>query len=153
MTIPDDNEILAILVEALRTSRRITVPASGLSMGRAFCRADAVIIAAADDLRLTPGMIIVFQRNTRWIAHRVIWIFGKGSADLCITKGDGLHVIDRPFVSRSENIGVVVGLWRDGHLRDLMTVTARVYSLLRIIAGIAALPVFALLRRLRYERS
>ncbi len=87
-----------------------TVRAGGLSMGAVFREVRDVTLRSPDRARWGAGSIVVYERDGRWIAHRVIWRFGQVTAgeSVCVTKGDGQRHVDRPFVKEEELVGVVV---------------------------------------------
>lgn len=149
MTEPSDREILDTLAAAIRSGRRLSVPASGVSMGVAFQGVDAIEIRSADGVRLFPGRVIVYQRYNRWIAHRVMWAFGPSSEYLCITKGDGVQSLDHPFVRREECVGVVVASQQGSRTRNLESPTAHALGIWKVVVGLAKMRVCAILRQLR----
>lgn len=149
MNTPSDRELLDTLAAAIRSGRRMSVPASGVSMGPAFQKVDAIVIQSADGARLFPGTVIVYQRNDRWIAHRVMWAFGSSSGYRCITKGDGVHALDRPFVHREECVGVVVATQQGSRTRNLESHAAHAVGLWEVLVGLMKIPACSILRRLR----
>jgi len=149
MNIPSDRELLDTLAAAVRSGRRVSVPASGVSMGPAFQKVDALVIQSAVGVRLFPGKIIVYQRNDRWIAHRVMWAFGSSSGYRCITKGDGVHALDRPFVRRGECVGVVVASQQGSRTRNLESPAAHAVGVWKVVVGLMKIPTCSILRRLR----
>ena len=146
MNMPSDSVILEALTEAIRSGRRVAVPVAGTSMGEPFRRADAVVIQSAAAVRLFPGMIVVFQRDNRWIAHRAVWVYGRSSEYLCITKGDRIPALDRPFVRKEEGVGVVVEIRLGSRVWDLTSPASRVAGIWKVVIGLAKIPIFRLLR-------
>jgi signal peptidase I len=147
MDTPTDTEILETLAAAVESGRRIWVRPAGVSMGPAFHKADAVAVESARVFRLQPGRIVVYQRSNRWVAHRIVWVFGSRSPYRCITKGDGLPHLDRPFVSRQEWIGMVTAVRHGTRIRNLNGLVERIRGIFRIVAGLAWIPINNLRQR------
>ena len=102
-----DDELSSLLGDVLRERGRVTVPAAGFSMGNAFREADALVIERIQSLR--PGDVVVFCRFDRWVAHRVLHVYGETSPWLCLTRGDAVLRPDHP-VRKGEAVGVVTAL-------------------------------------------
>lgn len=62
---------------------------------------------------IATGDIVLFQRDGRFIAHRVIAAAGEPEKRIWITQGDGMPTADAP-VSVSEMLGKVAWIERDG---------------------------------------
>lgn len=147
MNPPAPGDILDTLEIVLRQGRQISHPLSGLSMGVQFAATDGVVIQYEDASKLRPGMIIVYRRGDRWIVHRIVWVFGKGAGSLCVTKGDSVNWLDRPFVSRNEYVGLVIGS-QIGDSTRLFTGLDRVRGRWIAACGLLKIAVFTVLRRL-----
>ena len=149
MNTPSDRDILETLAAAMQSGRRLAIPAAGSSMGPAFREADAIVVQSADAVRVFPGRVIVYQRKDRWIAHRVVWVFRAASEQLCVTKGDGVGALDRPFVRKGECVGVVVAIQRGSRTRDLTTPFECACGLGKVVVGLAGMLLYGAVRRWR----
>ena len=109
-----DGDLLDTLEQAVRQGNPITVPVSGVSMGARFARVDAIVISPAAVSTLGFGMIIVYRRKNKLVAHRVVRVLRDSGKCVCVTKGDGVNRLDDPPVSESEYIGVVTAVESGG---------------------------------------
>jgi hypothetical protein len=125
-----DGELSELLETVLKARGRVTVPASGFSMGALFRSADGLVIErCGGGKRLSVGDVLVFRRFDRWVAHRVIRVYGADSPWLCRTRGDALLRPDEPPVRKGEEVGVVTGLVRGERMVDLGRGMARLSGL------------------------
>jgi signal peptidase len=115
-----------LVAEALRAGAEIHVRVMGTSMLPALWPGDILIVRGG--LPVTPGEVVLFMRDRRLFAHRVVRHRG---GDL-ITRGDALPHCDPP-VQISELLGVMVGVVRHG----LGRLPARSPSLTQRIAATA----------------
>jgi len=136
VTIISDQEILEALASAVRMRGRVSIPASGRSMGPEFSTLRDIVVEPFSPSAIRPGSIVVFQREGRWIVHRVMWKFGKAAGPFCITKGDNVGQLDHPYVQASEIQGLVVGLQtNDGVAINLTSPYRRLASVMRVARG------------------
>lgn len=130
------HDILDLLSDAVQSGAGVRIPVSGRSMGPAFESVCDIIVKTVTPSKLKVGDIVVVQRASHWVVHRLMWRVG----DRFITKGDGLGQLDRPRVVSSEIKGVVVGLgMKDGTSRDLCSFRARIFGLISVLKGWASL--------------
>lgn len=131
-----DQEVLEALSDAVRIGNGVRIPVSGRSMGPGFASVSDIVVEPFNPATVSLGSIIVFLRGGRWIVHRVIWKFGRRADAFCITKGDNLVQIDRPYVKASEIQGTVVGLGtRQGAAIDLTSGIRRWTAALAAMRG------------------
>jgi hypothetical protein len=131
-----------LVAETLRISGQSRVRVMGTSMLPALRPGDILIIRA----RLaapSPGDIVVFMRQGRLFAHRVVRV---GKSQL-ITRGDALPGRDPPLRG-SEALGVVAGIIRDG----AQPLPARPPSIAQRVAALAFRHSAALYRLLLSRR-
>ncbi|MEI6150679.1 MAG: hypothetical protein WCS01_16405 [bacterium] len=123
---------------ALATGEAVEVAASGLSMGAAFASGSRLVLKI---VRWGCGDVVVFERDGRWIAHRVLWKcpLPNRSGVACVTKGDGVSGVDRPFVRTEELVGVVVGVIREKQVIELTHAHNRLKGLWRVARGLMAM--------------
>jgi hypothetical protein len=144
-----DKDISDVLATALQQAGEITLPAYGFSMGGELARADALVISSASRHTIRWGSIVVFRRFDRWIAHRVIWMFGRRSPWLCVTKGDAVRAHDSPFVARQDVVGVVTAFRRGERVESLTGRGARIFGYGAALTGLGTALAAAALRKLR----
>lgn len=143
-----DQDLLDTLSDAVRAGKSVRIPVSGRSMGTGFSLVTHIAVEPFAPAAVRIGDVIVFQRDGRWIVHRVLWKFGPGADAFCITKGDGLGEVDRPYVKASDIRGTVGGLiTRKGASIDLASVPRRVAGVLAAMRGWLAVALFALCKR------
>ena len=129
-------DLLDALSGAVALGRKVCIPASGGSMGAAFASARGIVVVPYDSAAVGVGSVIVFQRDGRWIVHRVMGVYGRGEAAGYVTKGDVLTWLDRPRVNAAEVKGVVVGLnMANGTTVDLTSTRWRWRGRARVVRG------------------
>ena len=105
------DDLRSVAMAALERGSAVCVPASGVSMGETFSRAEGLYVRTLSQGRVKIGTILVYRNGAEnWIAHRVIWLFHSNPRWFCVTKGDGFRSADVPFVQADRVIGEVVGL-------------------------------------------
>jgi signal peptidase I len=82
---------------------------TGLSMLPAIWPGDVLLVRGRPSNLLQPGQVLLYQRNGRLTAHRIIRIVGGR----LLTRGDCVSSFDEP-VQASEIVGQVVGITRNG---------------------------------------
>jgi len=97
-----------LVADALRAGFETRVRVLGTSMLPALWPGDTLIIDGRAP-RPSPGDIVIFTRYGRLFAHRVV----RANGWELITRGDALPDRDPPL-RKSEVLGVVVGIRRDG---------------------------------------
>jgi signal peptidase I len=99
-------DLVADLVRSAGLARlRIT----GCSMLPVILPGDVLTVGRSDCDELMPGQIILYNRDGRLIAHRVIRVLDES----LITRGDSLPAADMP-VQFTEVVGRVEGILRNG---------------------------------------
>jgi len=89
----------------------VDIPVYGLSMFPFYLPGDIVRVENSNSVNLKVGNVVVFYRNDRLVAHRLIKV--EFSRDLAITKGDGLIKKDNILNIRDVR-GVVISHFRKG---------------------------------------
>jgi hypothetical protein len=123
--VPDPQKIppgivLETLRSVLREKGEVTLPAVGFSMGPRFQAAESLVIrSCSPGQRLSPGTIVVFERNDRWVAHRLWLKWGE----IYLTGGDAIGSLDWPAPQRNALDGEVVALWFHGQRIGLESAT------------------------------
>jgi hypothetical protein len=103
-----------LVAELVREAGSASLKVTGLSMLPAIWPGDVLTVRSQSPDLLLPGQIILYQRNGRLTAHRIIRVAG----DELITQGDCVPSLDQP-VSASEVLGRVVAVCRDGRTVEL----------------------------------
>jgi signal peptidase I len=134
---PDTTTVLKceLAAEVLRSSGRLHLQVNGWSMLPSVLPGDTLMLERACGEHISPGEIVLFHRDRRLFAHRVIAKRGQGSELRIVTQGDGMARPD-PAVSESELLGKVNFIVRDGRLVEP-----------RKIPGLSQRAVAALVRR------
>lgn len=107
-----------LVAEVVRGVGTATLKVTGSSMLPAILPGDVLKIRRHLPNELRPGQIILYTRNGRLIAHRIISVSGN----FLITRGDVLQSVDPP-VRESEVIGSVDGILRNGQSVDARRTT------------------------------
>lgn len=100
-----------LLEDLLSVDRGVRVKATGTSMYPAIAHGDLVLVTPVRDQLLRSGQVIVFRKNNRCIAHRIISQTNDGRF---ITGADFYSQKDDP-VSFDQILGIVVKKWRGGN--------------------------------------
>ncbi len=143
ITVEEGGPAREMILSALNTGVAVEVAAEGISMGGAFGAGVRLVVKSATSVRWGCGDVVVYAREGRWIAHRVVWRFpaSTGGGAVCITKGDGVSGFDRPYVRGGELVGVAVGLIQGGRTIDLDRAVRRLQGVWIIVRGLMAMCV------------
>ena len=106
----------ALLAQALQTSGAVCLRALGGSMEPAILPRDILVVAGCrvDDLR--PRDVVLFARDGRIFAHRLLEVGARAGRRLLLTRGDALWHADAP-VDADDLLGRVVKVGRQGIFR------------------------------------
>lgn len=85
-----------LFISALQTHGRASFRATGLSMVPCICPGDLVTVIKKPIEKILPGEIVLYQRDQRFCAHRVIQKIATGTPRL-VTRGDCLPSADEPI--------------------------------------------------------
>jgi hypothetical protein len=100
-----------LAAETLRSSGTLRLAVNGWSMLPTVWPGDTLIVEQAESNAVCAGDIVLFIRDRRLFAHRVV---GKSSPGRSIrTRGDAMRQMDAP-VSTRELLGRVVSIERKG---------------------------------------
>lgn len=119
---------------ALEAAGELVLPLAGESMGPLWARAEAVVVRVMGRGAPCPGEVVVFERNGRWYAHRLLARRGIR----CLTKGDARWAWDRPGVRTDEVVGVVCGLVSGGVRTTVQP--SRLRAAWELVRAVAAWP-------------
>jgi hypothetical protein len=103
-----DRAGLALVTEVLTRFGRVRIRAQGLSMGPAIRPGDILDIERTSTASLSPGRVVVFDRDGRLVAHRIV-----SHRHALTTRGDA-HWRTDPAIAPSDVLGIVTALSRDG---------------------------------------
>lgn len=106
-----DSARIALLADTLGKRGAVRLRVHGGSMWPWLRPGDELHVQRDDFSRLSPGAIVLFTRDSRLFAHRVIRRATAPGQQQLITKGDTLSSADTP-VSETEFLGRVVALRR-----------------------------------------
>lgn len=129
-----NHDILELMGDAVQSGDGVRLGVAGRSMGPAFATATDVRIIPCDATSIPVGRLVVFQREGRWVAHRVMRRESGDGGLVYLTKGDGLVDLDVPGIRSVEIKGMVSGWWSDGgRYFDLLSLRARISGWLVVL--------------------
>ena len=102
-----------LMTEVVRGTGSAKVRVTGLSMLPSILPGDVLSVRRRTENEFTPGQIVVFGRDGRLTAHRIIQISGE----YLITRGDCVPGCDLP-VRLGDVVGRVEEITRDGRPVD-----------------------------------
>lgn len=109
-----------LTADVARTFGEVRLRVTGSSMIPAIWPGDVITVHRRSITELRPGMIVLCERNTTLVAHRVTNSYGT----FLTTRGDSLPSED-PAVGASEIVGEVVCVDRDGRPVSLRQTAVR----------------------------
>lgn len=117
----------SVLTALLDEGKVVRFRASGISMAPAIRDGDEVLVEKSASLR--RGDVVLFRepRSQRLLAHRIISIAGDG---ILMLRGDAAEGCEGP-VARSQVLGRVIGVERDGVSRPLNGLALRLHLIAR----------------------
>jgi signal peptidase I len=121
-----------LAAEVLRSFGALRFAATGWSMLPAVWPGDTLVVERVCGDQVRAGDIVLFGRQGRLCAHRVVATAGGGETRQWITQGDGMPVPDPP-VAESELLGRVAYLIRAGRL---LPAPAKLSVIERLVAKI-----------------
>jgi signal peptidase len=102
-----------LVAEIVRSTGKASLGVTGCSMLPAIRPGDVLTIHQHPFAQCQPGQVILYSRDGRLTAHRVI----KVSSNCVLTRGDSLPSVDIP-VTAEEFVGRVVSIRRKGRSFD-----------------------------------
>jgi signal peptidase I len=99
--------------EVLRSSGTLRLQVLGWSMLPSIWPGDTLVVERADSKAVSEGDIVLFGRNRRLFAHRVIAKPCQSEDSRVVTRGDAMPAPDSP-VSADELLGRVSAILRNG---------------------------------------
>jgi signal peptidase I len=141
MTIAGESHAIKceLAAEILRSSGKLRLRVGGWSMLPSVFPGDALVIESSESNEVVEGDIILFSRDRRLFAHRVVKR-ANGTGHELVTRGDAMPVAD-PVVRGNEMLGRMVLIQRNGKSispRKRMRFAARAVAALVRNSGIAA---------------
>lgn len=132
--------------EVLRSSGKVRVQVTGWSMLPTVWPGDTLVIDRANSEGIAEGDIVLFGRDRRLFAHRVVAKAATPGQAQIVTQGDGMPCSDPPM-NGSELLGKVSLIVRDGKClepkanlsfseRAVATLVRRSSSAARILVGV-----------------
>jgi signal peptidase I len=102
-----------LAAEVLRSSGTLRLQVTGSSMLPSVLPGDTLIIERATAGTVSEGDVVLFGRDRRLFAHRVITPANRRADSKVITRGDAMPAADPP-VTPSDLLGRVALIQRDG---------------------------------------
>ena len=99
--------------EVLRSSGTLRLQVTGWSMLPSVWPGDTLVVERVSSNAVSEGDIVLFGRDRRLFAHRVIAKSGQPGDSRVVTRGDAMPATDLP-VSDDELLGRVSFILRDG---------------------------------------
>lgn len=113
---------------------RIRFRAAGGSMRPAICDGDLITVIPVDRARLAPGAVLVYRRQDRLFAHRLVgFATDPAGGSVFVCRGDAAGNCDEP-VAAAQVLGEVVTVQRSAR----PSARARLAPALRTCAGATA---------------
>ncbi|MGH9493624.1 MAG: S24/S26 family peptidase [Candidatus Sulfotelmatobacter sp.] len=125
--------------EVLRSSGRLRLRVGGWSMLPSIFPGDTLVIERSECGDVEEGDIVLFSRDRRLFAHRVVKRARPSEPDI-VTRGDAMSTAD-PVVGGKEMLGRVVLIQRNGKSikpRKRMRIPERAVAALVRNSGVAA---------------
>jgi hypothetical protein len=117
-----------LFLEILKSSGQAKLAVTGTSMLSSIWPGDIVEVRRQSVAEIRPGEVVLFERDGRLLAHRVVEKVGGPEGTLLVTRGDGLRETDSP-VSPEELLGRVTAILRGGRrIEPRLTPWGRVAS-------------------------
>jgi signal peptidase I len=98
-----------LAAEVLRSSGRLRIQVTGWSMLPAIWPGDILVLESASPAEITEGDIVLFRRDRRLFAHRVV----RRGEDQVQTRGDAMKYADAP-IGKDELLGRLNHIVRNG---------------------------------------
>jgi signal peptidase I len=119
--------------EIVRTFGEVRLRVFGTSMVPSILPGDLISVQRAAVSEISSGDIVLYSREGRLFAHRVVGCAGRAEQSHLITRGDRLRYNDPP-VSSSELLGRVISIGRgDQQLEPLPRATGSNHPLIRLL--------------------
>ncbi len=99
--------------EVLRSSGTLRLPVMGWSMLPAVWPGDTLVIERIEIGAVSEGDIVLFARDRRLVAHRVVTKTNSAGEQTILTRGDTMRQADPPVGDRNL-LGKVVSILRNG---------------------------------------
>ena len=90
-----DNSLHILIGNLLLEGKTVQIAVTGLSMFPFLLSGDIIQVAPINPENLKKGMVVVFQSDNNWIAHRLIKFDHK--KEIAYTRGDGRATRDNPL--------------------------------------------------------
>ena len=111
----ESEAILETMEQVLAQRGEAWLAPHGVSMGRRCAGAEAFLIRRAAGAAPRWGAFVVVRAGpSKWVAHRVIAVWGGSSGRCFLTKGDGRVEADWPPREQSDWIGEIVAIRKAG---------------------------------------
>ena len=102
-----------LFLEILKSSGQAKLPVTGTSMLSSIWPGDILEVRRQNATEICPGEVVLFERDGRLLAHRVVEKVGGPERTLLITRGDGLRAPEPPVLPE-EVLGRVTAIVRGG---------------------------------------
>ena len=114
------DELYELTDDLLNSNQQVRLKVSGYSMFPLLREGDEIIVSKCNIKEITPGDVVVFKRNSKWIAHRLLKIVTDNNSTTLITKGDSCKLNDQPF-NENSLCGKVIYFYRKGNEKKINT--------------------------------
>jgi hypothetical protein len=117
-----------LFLETLKSFGQAKLAVTGTSMLSSIWPGDILEVRRQNAAEIRQGEVVLFERDGRLLAHRVVAKVGGPERALLVTRGDALRAPDSP-VSPEELLGRVTAILRGGRrLEPRLTRWGRVAS-------------------------
>ena len=121
--------------EAILNGHSVKTIASGTSMFPFLRKGDLLTIEPLSMDKIKHGDVVVFERDEKWIAHRVIKIHSNDGLTEFTTRGDA-RVSNDPPVRKENYIGIVSYLERNNTCISLTSFRKKISTQLHLLGGL-----------------
>jgi len=113
-----------LVADSLCTGHEVRIRVNGTSMLASIWPGDVLTVQPLRDATAVYGQVVVFMRDGRLLAHRVVGKLESVGGTRLITQGDAQNDCD-PSVAASEILGTVASISRGGREIPLFSSTTQ----------------------------
>ena len=130
-----------------RAGEQHLIPITGRSM-RPLIRDGDLVLVAHGHADVRQGDVVVFRREGKLVAHRVLRVYGAGTGKRFLTKGDNAPQFD-PLLGAEEIVGRVLAVRRGDRQMSLDTTAWRSVGRFVAVATLAWTKLYGWCRHLK----
>jgi len=113
-----------LVAESVRAGHEVRIRVTGSSMLPSIWPGDALTVRPLRDAAASEGQVVVFTRDGRIFAHRIVGKLERAGSPQLLTRGDA-HLACDPPVAAAEILGTVASISRGGRAIPLASSPAQ----------------------------